>query len=355
VQAVKVRVMSRGWLYGLTAALCIVILGGALFVNFRQNLGPDRAAVFGTDRVEACEEVQAALQAERFDDLDRMGRELATLKGRFVGGREKLTGFYDFMGVDGCTSSFCEARAIQPRNIRKLQDWLNRDPRNSVARTAMAINWYHYAWVGRSCADWADVTVDQWQRFFDRLRIARSYLAELNPRDNPQYYVIMMDILCESGGPRQRIDALYDEGHTAFPDFYELTAGYARTLDRSWFGREGDVAWLAETVLNDPGGDPGKVSYSFVAEQSAQLVGTQDYFSETGLSWERIKQGFATRKQLYGLSTSDWNAYCYIAFAAGDQEACREAYANFGENWDPTVWRDQRVYFNQVLPWIKGQ
>jgi hypothetical protein len=284
-----------------------------------------------------------------------MGRKLATLKDRFVGGIEKLNGFYDFTGRDGCTSIFCEARPIQPDHIRKLQNWLNRDPRNPVAKTAMALNWYYYGWMGRGCADWKDITFDQWQVFFDRLKIARSYLDGVDPRASPQYYVLLMSILRESGGPRERIDALYEEGHTAFPRFYALTAAYALALDRSWFGRAGDVEWLAETVLNDPGGDTGKVSYSFVAAQSAPIVATQRFFSETGLTWERIKQSFAARRQLYGLSVHDWNVYCYIAYAAGDREAAREAHANFGANMDPTVWRDQSFYFNRVLPWIAGQ
>jgi hypothetical protein len=298
--------------------------------------------------------VQADLQAEKFDELDRMGREFATLKDRFVGGREKLSGFYDFTGMNGCASSFCEALPVQPENIRKLQNWLNREPRSPVAKTAMALNWYYYAWKGRSCAEWADVTFDQWQLFFDRLRIARSYLGGLDLHRNPQYYVILMKILCESGGPRERIDALYEEGHTAFPAFYDLTANYARTLDPSWFGRTGDVSWLAGTLLTDPGGDTGRVSYSFIAEQLAPRAG-QRFFTETGLSWEKIKQAFATRQQLYGLSVHDWNAYCSIAFAAGDRDACREAHAHFGENWDATVWGDPAVYFGRVLPWIKGQ
>jgi hypothetical protein len=347
--------MSRGWLYGLTAALCIFILGGALFLNFRQGSGPDRRTVFGADQVDMCRDVQAALQAEKFDALDRMGRELATLKDRFVGGREKLSGFYDFTGMDGCASSFCEARPVQPENIRKLQNWLNREPRNPIAKTAMALNWYFYAWASRSCADFADISFDQWQGYFDRLRIARSYLSNIDPRESPQYYVLMIEILCESGGPRERLDALYQEGHSAFPDFYDLTAIYGWSLDRSWFGSAGDVAWLADTLLTDPGGDSGQVSYSFIAAQAARVLSTQRYFPETGLSWEKIKRAFATRKQLYGLNVHDWNAYAYIAYAAGDREVAREAYAQFGDNWDPTVWEDQSFYFNKVLPWIKGQ
>jgi hypothetical protein len=351
---IQVRSMSRGWLYGLTAALCILILSGAVFFSFRQASGPDRRTVFGPDQVDMCREVQAALQAEKFDVLDRMGRELATLKDRFVGGREKLSGFYDFTGTDGCMSSFCEARPIQTENIRKLKNWLNQEPRNPVANTAMAVNWYFYAWTSRGCGGFADVTFDQWQGYFDRLRIARSYLSNVDPRASPQYYVLMIEITCESGGPRERLDALYQEGHAAFPDFYGLTAIYAWSLDRTWYGREGDVAWLADTLLTDPGGDSGQVSYSFIAQQTTRIVAAQRYFSATGLSWEKVKRAFAVREKLYGLSVHDWNAYCYIAYAASDREPCREAHAHFGDNWDPTVWQDPNVYLNQVLPWIKG-
>jgi hypothetical protein len=349
--------MSRGWLYGLTAAVCTFILGGAVIFQFLSGAdqGSDLRALYGADQVDFCREVQADLQAEKFDDLDRMGRALATLKDRFVGGSEKLSRFYNFMAMDGCTSTFCVSRPVQAENIRKLQHWLNRDPRNPVAKTAMALNWYYFGWMARSCAEFADVTFDQWQGFFDRLRIARSYLATVDPHENPKYYPLMMDMLRESGASRDQIDALYEEGHRAFPDFYVLTAKYMRVVDPGWYGRQGDIAWLAETQLNDPGGDRGQVAYSFVAEESADQIAQDSYFSTTGLTWEKIKQGFATRKKLYGLNIHEWNAYCFIAFAAGDRDACREAYANYGENWDPTVWQDQKVYFDRVLPWIKGQ
>lgn len=347
--------MSRGWLYGVTAAFCILVLGGALLLNWQQSSGLDRRTIIGADEQDLCRDVQVLFDAEKFDELDRMGRQFATLKDRFEGGGEKLSLFYESMGLDGCGTTFCEARPVQPQNIRKLQNWLNRDPKNSVAKTAMALNWYYFAWVGRGCAAWADITFDQWQLYFDRLRIARSYLDGVDPHTSPQYYAILMDILCESGGPRERLDALYEQGHTAFPNFYGLTMRYARVLDRNWYGRGGDLAWLAETLLDDPGGDSGKASYSFVAELSSGLVGTEGFFPETGLSWDNIKQGFAVRQQLYGLTNHDWNAYCYMAYAAGDRDACREAYAHFGENVDATVWQDRSFYPERVLPWIKGQ
>jgi hypothetical protein len=346
--------MSRVWLYSLTAALCIFTLGGGLFLDLRQASGQDRRAVIGADQVDMCRAVQAALQAEKFDELDRMGRQFATLKDRFIGGREKVGGFYDFTGMDGCTSDFCDARPIQPENIRKIQDWLNREPHNAVAKTAMALNWYRYAWMSRSCAAFADIGFDQWQGYFDRLRIARSYLSNVDPRESPQYYVLMILIACESGGPREWLDALYEEGHAAFPNFYSLTAIYSWSLDLSWHGRQGDVAWLSDRLLTSPGGDAGQVSYSFIAEQATRTISTQRYFSDTGLSWEKIQHAFAARERLYDLSIHDWNAYGYIAYAAADRDAARAAQAHFGDNWDSSVWGDTDFYLNRVLPWIKG-
>jgi hypothetical protein len=348
--------MSRGWLYGLTAALCIVILGGALFFNFRQSSSvPDRRLVVGSDMVDFCTDVQAKFRDKRFDDLDHMGQDLASLKDRFVGGEEKVGRFYRSLATDGCTSSFCEAQPVQQENIRRIQDWLDRTPGSLVAKTAMATNWYYYAWVGRGCPDFADVTFERWQQFFERMRIARSYLSDFDLRDSPAAYVIMLDILRQTGGPRAKIDALFDEGRSAFPAMTILTSAYARAVDPGWFGGNGELEWLAESQLSDPGGDIGQIAYGVVAEQAAEFNGYQDFFTETGLSWDKIKESFATRKRLYGLSVHDWNAYCYIALAASDREACREAYANFAPNWDPTVWQDQSVYFQRVLPWINGQ
>jgi hypothetical protein len=348
--------MSRAWLYGLTTALCILILGGALVLNFRQSSSlPDRRIVFGADMVDFCSVVQAKLRDDRFDDLEQMGRALTSLKDHFVGGEEKLGPFYRYLATDGCTSWSCAARPVQPDNIRKIQVWLDRKPDSTIAKTAMATNWYHYAWVGRSCANFLDVTFDQWQQFFDRLRAARSYLSGFDLRESPAAYVIMLDILRQTGGTREKIDALYDEGRSAFPAMIMLTSAYTRALDTGWFGRDGDLEWLAESQLRDPGGDAGQIAYGVVAEQATEFVPYPDFFTRTGLSWNKIKESFSTRKRLYGLSVHDWNVYCYIALMASDREACREAYANFAPNWDSTVWRDQTLYFQRMLPWINDQ
>jgi hypothetical protein len=354
-RALWVRVMSRIWLYGLTAAFCILILGGALFFNWRQASGPDARMVAGADAVDFCQDVQALFQANRFDDLESMGRDLASLKDRVVGGEEKVGLFYRYLAMDGCASSFCQAQPIQPQNIRKIQDWLNRMPKSAVAKTAMSTNWYYYAWVARGCGDYPDVSFEHWQQFFDRIRIANSYLSGLDLQENPAAYINMLDFLRQTGGPREKIDALYEEAHSAFPTLFMLNVIYARALDTGWFGRKGDLEWLAESQLRDPGGDIGLVTYSFIAEQAVEADRDSDYFAATGLSWEKIKESFATRKRLYGLSVHDWNAYGYIAFMASDREAAREAYANFAPNWDSTIWRDQKLYFQRMLPWINGQ
>jgi hypothetical protein len=257
--------------------------------------------------------------------------------------------------MDGCASSFCQAQPIQPQNIRKIQDWLNRMPKSAVAKTAMSTNWYYYAWVARGCGDYPDVSFEHWQQFFDRIRIANSYLSGHDQQENPAAYINMLDFLRQTGGPREKIDALYEEAHSAFPTLFMLNVIYARALDTGWFGRKGDLEWLAESQLRDPGGDIGLVTYSFIAEQAVEADRDSNYFATTGLSWEKIKESFATRKRLYGLSVHDWNAYGYIAFMASDREAAREAYANFAPNWDSTIWRDQKLYFQRMLPWINGQ
>jgi hypothetical protein len=357
MQSVQVRVMSRSWLYGLTAAFCILILGGALILNARQPPSsslPDRRVLIGTDVVDFCTVVQAKLHDERFDDLEQMGRDLTSLKDRFVGGEEKLGPFYGYLALDGCTTSICEGRPVQPDNIRKIQDWLDRKPGSTIAKTAMATNWYWYAWVARTCADFADVTFEGWQQFFERIRIARSYLA-FDLHESPAAYVIMSDILRQTGGTRAKIDALYDEGQSAFPAMIMLTSAYARAIDPGWFGRKGDLEWLAESRLRDPGGDIGLIAYGVIAEQTLETGGSRDFFNRTGLSWDKIKESFAARKRLYGLSVHDWNVYGYMAFMASDREAAREAYAGFTPNWDSSVWQDQRVYFQRMLPWVNNQ
>jgi hypothetical protein len=309
---------------------------------------PDPAALESRESVEYCRRMQAALAAGQFDRLESEARSAP--KDRLPGAAEKISVFYGALANPGCDGFDCKADYL-PR-IRQLQDWLNRNPRQPSARIAMAFAWWNHAWRARDCAEFHDVTFEHWQAFFDRMRVAHAYLAGIEVTDDPEYWRLSLDFLRDSGAGRPEIDAMFFRGHEAFPRYFTLVEDYANILDPHWYGKEGDLGWLAEAVLNDPGGEDGLMEYALVAQSEALRIDYPHLFLETGLTWQRVKAGLALIEQRYGATNYDWNLRCYMAMVAIDRPAAQDAYRHFAPQWNPVVWRSADYFYDQALPWI---
>jgi len=314
---------------------------------------PDPVALLDPDAVSFCRDVQVDLAAGRYARLDGTAADLRTLKEHVKGGIEKLVAFYVSLASPDCRSApRCDDDVLYPPRLRAMQDWLNRAPHDITAHVAMAHAWEAYAWAGRHCHKFKDVTFDEWQAFYDRVRISRSYLAGADPAAEPMAYLLRLEHLRDSGASRAEIDALYSASHNASPRFFALIALYATMLDPSWYGKEGDLGWLAESVLNNPGGEDGQIAYAMVANAESGQIPYPHLFLETGLTWPRTKAGLTLIEKRYGNSNRDWNVDCYMALVAIDRPAALEYYRHFGQNWDPAIWNNADYFYGQALPWI---
>lgn len=315
------------------------------------RIEPEEAQLIDPGLMSYCRDMQAALASGQFDRLEGEAHQLDTLHDRVKGGSEKLVTFYSAVTNPGCDGFDCKAD-YQPL-LPLMQAWLNREARQTTtARIANAWFWENYAWRARDCADFHDITFDAWQIFYDRIRIARSYLDHAGLQGDPGFYLVSLTLLRDFGGSRQEIDAVFRNGHAAFPTFLRLDAEYAALLDPSWYGKEGDLGWLAETLLNDPGGDEGQMAYAVVAEEEAPHIPYPHLFLETGLRWDKTKPGLALIEQKYGATNYDWNLICYMALVAIDRPTALDAYKHFEPIWNPAVWAGEDYFYDQALPWI---
>ena len=331
-------------------AVLLLIFATALH-QAAARLPPDPAVLADQEIVGFCRELQDHLEAGRFDDLEAMARRFASLKDHFKGGLEKLVVFYDELSDPSC--GFGRPCDVDyGARIHTLQGWLNRDPGQSTARLVVALTWLRHAWSARQCREPKDVTFDQWQAFFDRVRIANTYVRGLDESAGPEYFIVALSLLRDTGAPRAEIDNLFERGHRLHPKFLSLIGDYAKILDSQMYGRQGELGWLAESVLNDSGGEDGKIAYAVVATSEALQVPYPHLYLETGLSWPRVKEGLALIDKRYGVNNYEWNLYCYMAMIAVDRPAALNAYRHFGPNWDPGVWNNASYFFDQALPWI---
>jgi hypothetical protein len=62
------------------------------------------------------------------------------------------------------------------------------------------------------------------------------------------------------------------------------------------------------------------------------------------LSWDRVKQGFAAREQLYGSTNHEMNAIAFMATRQRHSEFAGQIFARIGDNWDEVVWRTKAKF-----------
>jgi hypothetical protein len=75
-----------------------------------------------------------------------------------------------------------------------------------------------------------------------------------------------------------------------------------------------------------------------------------DTDSLAAFSWPRIKQGYASLKQLYGVSPVKMNRFAYMAYVVNDRPAALAAFDAIESNWEPSVWRTQ-ANFESARSW----
>ena len=83
-----------------------------------------------------------------------------------------------------------------------------------------------------------------------------------------------------------------------------------------------------------PGGEDGKIAYSYAADR---LIGQYDWgeiFIVTGLTWPLVKDAYAIRAKKYGMNNSNWNILLELAVAGGDKPTAQMAIQHIGKDWD---------------------
>jgi len=63
-----------------------------------------------------------------------------------------------------------------------------------------------------------------------------------------------------------------------------------------------------------------------------------------GISWPKVKEGYANLERLYGTVNVKNNRYAYMAYMSRDKTAAEHAFALIGDNPDHGVWHDQHAF-----------
>lgn len=95
-------------------------------------------------------DVESALVAQRFNELERMAREYRQLDQRLPGGNTKLYHYYAGLGgAAGQYSLGYESKIAFDKKLQLIEKWLVSNPKSVAAHLARSQLWLSRAWFVR--------------------------------------------------------------------------------------------------------------------------------------------------------------------------------------------------------------
>ncbi|MFZ6753910.1 hypothetical protein ACO0KY_11115 [Undibacterium sp. Dicai25W] len=294
--------------------------------------------------------------AKRFIELDAMADNFRKSDARFPGGDQKLRHFYYGLGsIEGetCGCGGYETLVSFEQKELLVREWLVKKPQSIAAHIVMAKMLINYAWRARGHGYANTVTYNQEKIYKDKLTQAGILMKSLNPKDDPQIYGIYTTIARASSNPRPKLDSIYAEVTKQYPSLFISYSNRADILQEKWFGQPGELSAYIQSLLSSPGGENGKIAYSYVADRLIGQYSWQELYTVTGLTWPLVKEAYATREKKYGMNNNNWNILLSLAVAGRDIPVAKMAIQHIGDDWDSDVWREKK-YFTQTVAWVKS-
>lgn len=190
-----------------------------------------------------------------------------------------------------------------------------------------------------------------WELHAHRTQMAlNSFLEATKLKEKCTYwYEAMQLVAINQSWDKPLARELVDQAEAFEPSYYHFYREYANYLLPKWDGEEGDTQAYAEEISARLGGVRGDIVYFEIATlQACQCNPNTD--SLAAFSWPRIKRGYASLKQLYGVSPVKMNRFAYMAYVANDRPAAQAAFDAIDSNWEPSVWRTQ-ANFESARSW----
>lgn len=300
--------------------------------------------------------VEPMLMAMQFVELDAMADDFRKSDTRFPGGDQKLRHFYyGLASIEGqaCGCGGYESSISFEQKNLLVKQWLAKRPQSIAAHIVMARMLTNYAWQARGHGYSSTITVDKIESYKKRLQQAGTYLKGLNPKVDPLIYGIYTTIARASANPRPTLDSIYTDATKQFPRWFISYSNRADILQPKWFGEPGELATYTQSLLSSPGGEDGKIAYSYVADRLVGQYRWEELFTVTGLKWPLVKDAYAIREQKYGMNNNNWNILLSLAVAGGDIPTAKMALQHVGSDWDLDVWKDKK-YFDQTVKWLNS-
>jgi tetratricopeptide (TPR) repeat protein len=288
---------------------------------------------------------------EDFVQLENIGRQNRTEKGRLVGGIWKTFAFYE--GLSKASTTGQESVAFYDQQITRAKKWIAAYPDSVTARLALAELYLDYGGFARGTGTANTVSESQWNQLNTLSAKAKAILLEASTfkEKDPAWYFGMQLIALYEGWDKEKARELFDQATAFEPDYYHFYRQYANYLLPRWYGESGDVPALAEEVAKRIQDPQGSMLYFYI-------IGTitcycrEDMEELSTVSYAKVKQGYDSISRLYGTSNLNANRFAFIAVTFKDQASARVAFEAISET-KLDIWYTQGV-FDTYLNWAYG-
>jgi tetratricopeptide (TPR) repeat protein len=288
---------------------------------------------------------------EDFTQLEKIGRENRTEKGRLVGGIWKTYAFYSGLGKASAPGQ--ESAAFYDQQIARAKKWIAAYPDSATARLALAELYLDYGSFARGTGTADTVSESQWNQLNTRSAQGKAVLLEASSlkEKDPAWYYDMQVIALDEGWDKEKARELFDQATAFEPDYYHFYRQYANYLLPRWYGEPGDITALAEEVGKRIPEPQGSMQYFYIVGGVACYC-RQDMEELSHVTYARVKQGYDSISRLYGTSNLNANRFAFIAVTFKDQASAREAFEAISET-KLDIWYTQGV-FDTYRNWAYG-
>jgi hypothetical protein len=294
--------------------------------------------------------IRGYLNQEEFEKLDQVTDAARSTRARLPGGFWSLHIAYMqlMQPVQGISSSEAEWTI----HLNRLKRWVSLRPKSTTARVALAAAYLQYGWTARGGGYADKVTDGGWKLFGERADLAYQTLVDAFslPTKDPEWYLTMQLVARAQSQSKDMQGAIFEKAAAFEPDYQYYYRTRAESLLPKWDGEEGEMASFAGRAADRIGGKKGDMVYYQIATFLNCHCSNDSQLN--GMSWERIKSGYAAVEEQYGESLENVNQMCYMAAISGDPVYADEFFGRIGENWDKKTWRS-RENFEGVRGWAK--
>lgn len=284
------------------------------------------------------------LIAGRFDEIEAMAEVFRRSDARTPSGRPKMRLLHEALGYGLLTCQWlCDG---------KVEAWMARYPQSPLPLLAEADVLVEKAWEhrGRKYAD--KVAAEAWAPFYEGIAQAYAHLEAnkaVASRD-PNWYSQMADVAKAQGWPKQRFNALIDEGLDRFPAYYSIYFSAVGFYAPKWHGSDREIELFARTAVERS--PEGIGMYARIYWYASQIQYDDELFADSDVVWDDMKTGIDHVLASY---PDQWNINNFARFAclARDRAKAQELIARIEGEPAPAVW-EPGDYFERCKNWAES-